>query len=162
MKKDGKELWQTEIPGTNTSDHSWGLRTGTGGDLVVKMPKCGKIIMAETSRTIEKDNEFGIPAGTYWVNTGWDPETGKRLASWVRLPLAGHVGVVDRSYDADTGRPQFEQRYDFPKTGGNAVGAKTEEWFRKIERTFDATGKLTKEDVFRYDESVTGRWRKVK
>ena len=151
-----------EIPGTKTGDYfSWGLWDNTGGDLVVKMPKCGKILIAETSRRVEQDNEFGIAAGTYWINTGFDPETGKRLASWVRLPQASHVAVVDRRYDPDTGHPQFEQRYDWPKTGGKAAGAKTDDWFRKIERTFDAAGKVTKEDVFRYDGSVEGRWAKV-
>jgi hypothetical protein len=164
VEKDGKELWRKEIPGTKTSDYfSWGLWDNTGGDLVVSMPKCGKILIAETGRKVEKDNEFGINAGKYWINTGFDPETGKRLASWVRLPQVSHVAVVDRRYNPKTGKPQFEQRYDFPQAGGKAVGAPKEEWYRKIERTFGAEGKVTKEEVFRYDQAAEAgkRWVKV-
>ena len=162
VEKDGKQLWHKEVPGTKASDYDkWGLVDDTGGTLVVTMPRCGKILLAETSRRVENDNEFGIAAGTYWIKTGFDPETGQRLASWVRLPQPSHVAVVDRRYDPATGHPQFEQRYAFLRSGGKAAGAKSDDWFRKIERTFDATGKVTKEDVFRYDGSVEGRWAKA-
>ena len=43
------------------------------------------------------------------------------------------VEVMNRAYDLDTGRPTRDERFDFLKTGGKAVGAKTEDWWRKIE-----------------------------
>jgi hypothetical protein len=50
------------------------------------------------------------------------------------------------------------------ETGGKAVGAKTENWFRRVYRTFDAaTGKITAEDVFRWGDAKSGDewWVKV-
>jgi hypothetical protein len=95
------------------------------------------------------------------VKTGFDPETGKRLAAWVRKPQHSHVALVNRAYDPRTGKPRLEQRFDFPQTSGKAVGAKTDDWYRKIERIFDAKGELAKEETFRYDQEQADRWVKV-
>lgn len=161
-QRDERVLWEHEIPGTKVDSYaSWGLSNSTGGELTVEMPKSGKLLMAETSARLEKDNEFQLAAGTYWVRTGFDPETGKRLAAWVRRPQHSHVGLVNRAYDPGTGKPKREQRFDFPQTGGKAVGSKTDAWYRKIERTFDATGELTKEETFRYDQEQADRWVKI-
>jgi hypothetical protein len=162
VERDERVLWEHEIPGTKVDSYtSWGLSHSTGGELAVAMPKGGKLLLAETDTRLEKDNEFQLAAGTYWVKTGFDPETGKRLAAWVRKPQHSHVPLVNRAYDPGTGKPRYEQRLDFPQTGGKAVGAKTDGWYRKIERTFDAEGKLTKEETFRYDQEQADRWVKL-
>ena len=159
-----KELWTQEIPGEPVKGYFvWGLWDNTGGELKVPMPKCGKILIAETKRRLGEGNEFGLETGAYHVNTGFDPETGKRLAAWVRTPQESHVGLVNRRYDPETGGLAFEQRFDFPKSGGKAAGAGKEDWYRKVERAFDADGKVTKEEVFRYDEGADydKRWVRV-
>jgi hypothetical protein len=165
VEKQGKTLWEKEFPGKPASDlYPYSLYQGTG-ELNLKMPKCGHILMAETSTRLEKDNEFGLPAGPYHVGTGFDPETGKRHGVWARpLPEGPNVPRVNREYDPDTDKPKREQRFDVPLTGGKAVGAKTEDWYRMIARTFDATGKVTKEETFRHDQDADPdkRWVKVK
>ena len=163
-ERDGKALWEKELPGKPTGPYAFGLSLSPGTDLEVPTPKCGQYLVAETATRLGKDNEFGLPAGPYWINTGFDPETGKKLAVWVRVPQESHVALVDRRYDPDTGKVQFEQRYDFLKAGGKAAGAKTEDWYRRTERTFDAAGKVTKEEVLRYDEDAEAgkRWVKVR
>jgi hypothetical protein len=158
-----KDLWEKELPGTPVSgSFDWGLWDNTGGELEVSMPKSGKILIAETSTRLDKGNEFGLAPGPYWVNTGFDTETGKRLAAWVRLPQVSQVELVDRRYDPASGKVQFELRYDFLQTGGKAAGAKAEEWYRKIQRTFDSSGRVTKEEVFRYDAAAEAGKRWVK
>jgi hypothetical protein len=161
-EKDAKVLWEVALPGEPTDPQFFGLYLSPGGELDVTMPKCEQILLAETDTRLEAGNEFGLPAGPYFVQGGFDPESGKLLARWVRKPQGPHVALVNRAYDPDTGKATFEQRFDFPTTGGKAAGAKAENWYRKIERTLGA-GKVTKEETFRYDESAEAgkRWVKV-
>jgi hypothetical protein len=163
-EKDGKVIWEKQLPGKPTEAYFYGLFQSTGGDLDVKMPKCGQILFTETDTKLEADNEFGLPAGRYYVNNGLDPETGKKHGTWVRVAQAGHIAVMNREYDPDTGKPTRDQRFDGIDTGGKALGAKTESWLRRTDRTFDPTGKVTKEEVFWYDASADAgkRWVKVK
>jgi hypothetical protein len=162
-ERDGKVLWEKALPG-KPLDYHFGLFQSTGGSFEVQMPKCGHILFTESDARLEKDNEFGLPAGSYYVNNGLDPQTGKRHGTWVRVAQGPSVEVMNRAYDLDTGKPTRDERFEFLKSGGKAVGAKTEEWWRKVERTFDASGEVTKEAVFRYDESAERekRWVKVK
>lgn len=164
VEKAGKTLWEKEFPGKPTDDlYPYSLCQSTG-ELDVQMPRCGQILMTETSTRLEKGNEFGLDSGPYCVSTGFDPETGKRHGVWVRpLPEGPGAPQVNREYDPNTDKPTREQRFDFPKTGGKAANAKAEDWYRKIERTFDATGKVTKEETFRYDGDAEAgkRWVKV-
>jgi hypothetical protein len=166
VEKQGKVLWEKEVPGTRTDGYfSWGLWDNTGTDFPARMPPCGKILIAETKSRLEKDNEFGLAAGTYHVNTGFDPESGKRYAAWVSLPQTSRVDLVHREYDPGTGRPKREERFDLVPSGGKAVGAKSEEWYRKTARRFDPdTGRVTAEEVFWYDQAAEPdrRWVKVK
>jgi hypothetical protein len=156
-------LWEAEFPGEPIDPQFFRLYLSPGGDLDVPEPKCGQYLLAETDTRLEAGNEFGLPIGPYFVQSGFDPETGKRLASWVRKPQGPHVALVNRAYDPNTGKATFEQRFDFLGTGGKAAGAKTENWYRKIERTLDATGKVTKEETFRHDqELLDNRWVMVK
>jgi hypothetical protein len=76
----------------------------------------------------------------------------------------GWQEVVDRKYDMSSEKIKREDRFDFPKTGGLKVGAKSDEWWRKSVREFDvATGKVSKEETFRYDDTQepAKRWVKV-
>ena len=152
-----------QLPGTKTGGGlDWGLYDHPGGDLPVPDTRSGKYLTAETSVRLEKGNEFDLEPGEYWISTGLDPETGKKFAVWVRLPQESNVQLVNRAYDMESGKMTLELRFDFLTTGGKAAGAKTEDWYRKIERAFDATGKVTKEETFRYDQTADPRWVKVK
>jgi hypothetical protein len=162
-EKDGKVVWEHALPGTKTGiAYDWSLVDGPGGDLPVPDTRSGKYLTIELSVRLEKGNEFGLDPGPYWVSTGFDPETGKKFAAWVRWPQESNVQLVNRAYDMDTGKVTLELRFAFLKTGGKAAGAKTEDWYRKIDRTFDATGKVTKEETFRHDQDADPRWVKVK
>ncbi|VTR99627.1 unnamed protein product [Gemmata massiliana] len=165
VEKDAKVLWEKEIPGTRVDAYaSWGLWGGLSA-FEVKMPACGVLLLAETHTRLGKDNEFGLEAGAYYINTGFDPETGMRRAICVRFPQGPSVTRMNREYDADTGLAVHEERYDTVLTGGKAVGAKTESWYRKITRTFAPAGKLAREDIFFYDADIAEsekRWVQVK
>ena len=163
-ERDGKVLWEKALPGKPLDDYHFGLFQGTGGTFKVPMPKGGHILFTESDARLGADNEFGLPEGPYYVNSGFDPETGKRHATWVRVAQGPSVAVMNRAYDLDTGKPTRDERFDRPKAGGKAAGAKTEEWWRKVERTYDAAGKVTREEAFWYDESAEHekRWVKVK
>jgi hypothetical protein len=163
-ERDGKVIWEKTLPGKPLDAYHFGLFQSTGGDFEVQMPKCGHILFTESDARLEKDNEFGLPAGPYYVNNGFDPQTGKRHGTWIRVAQGPSVEVMNRAYDLGTGKPARDERFEFLKSGGKAVGARAEEWWRKIERTFDASGEVTKEEVFRYDESAERekRWVKVK
>lgn len=163
-EQNGKVLWEHALTGKPLNDYNFGLFESTGGDFEVAMPKCGRILFTESDTKLGKDNEFGLPAGPYYVNHGFDPVSGTRHATWIRLAQGPSVEVMNRAYDLTSGKPSREVQYDMPKTGGIAVGAKAEEWWRKVERTYDAKGKVTKEEQFRYDESADRekRWVKVK
>jgi hypothetical protein len=165
VEKEGKVLWAKELPGTKVEGYfGLGLWESTGNTFPARLPPCGKILVAPTKTRLEDGNEFGLAAGTYHVNTGFDPETGMRYAAWVSLPQTSQVDLLHREYDPATGKAKREDRFDSLRSGGKAVGAKTEEWYRKISRTFDpATGKVTQEEVFRYDQAAEPdrRWVKV-
>jgi hypothetical protein len=166
VEKGGKLLWERVIPGKKIDGYfAWGLWDNTGNDFPSKMPPCGRLLITQTATDLERDNEFGVPAGTYYIRTGFDGETGKRYVAWVLRPQASEVRLVEREYEPDSGTPRREDRFDFLKAGGKKVGAKTEDWYRKLSRIFDPkTGKVTREDVYRYDPDAEAdrRWVNVK
>jgi hypothetical protein len=151
VEKGDEVLWETTIPGTPSKRaHAWGF--------------LGGVLVAETALTLDAGNEFDLPAGPYYLSTSFDPDTGKRLAASVTVLQDSHVVRVRREYDPETGRHFREERFDRPKSGGRAVGAKTDDWYRKVSRTFDPeTGKVTAEAVFRWDDTKSGdeRWVEV-
>lgn len=165
VEKAGKVLWEKELPGGPQDGYSsWGLWDNTGNSFPSTFPPCGKLLIAESKSKLDAGNEYGLAAGPYHVNTGFDPETGKRYAAWVSLPQVSSVELLHREYDPESGKPRREDRFDWPQTGGKAAGAKTENWYRKVSRLFDpATGKVTKEEVFRHDQDAEfdKRWVKV-
>ena len=166
VEKDGKVLWQKTVPGTMAHrSESWGLWTGGRDGFPAKMPACGKIMIAETAVPLESGNEFGLSADTYYVCTGYDPETGQRLAAWVSRYQQGQVDLVHREYDPKTGHPRRETCFETLDSGGLKAGAEAEKWWRKTVRTFDPdTGKATSEETFRYDGHADAehRWVKVR
>jgi hypothetical protein len=160
-ERDGKTLWEQKLDGAPSGGYGeWGLFRSFGGEIGAPLPKCGQVLFAETHTELPKGNEFDLPPGPYYVNRALDPETGKLHAITVRLPQGPSVVRAERDYDPATGKPTRENRYDSLKTGGPAAGAKTENWYRKITRTFDAAGAVTKEETFRYNDSAEAgkRW----
>jgi hypothetical protein len=117
----------------------------------------------ETSKTLESENEFGVPADKYYILAALDPETGQRVVNIVALQTNPGSPVLYRELDSKTDKPEREERYELLNSGGLKAGATTERWYRKLVRFYDrATGKVVKEEVFRYDEKVPdSHWTKV-
>jgi hypothetical protein len=164
VEKNGKLLWERFVPGKHVDKHlGWGLIESTGIDFPAKMPPCKRLLIAPSLVALEQDNDFGLPAGSYQVQIGFDPESGKRYSAWVIEPNAA-LDLIHRDYEPDTAKVTREDRFDVLKTGGKAAGARTEEWYRKTSRTFDTvTGKVAREEVFWYDDQAEfeNRWVKV-
>jgi len=162
-EKDGKVLWEHTLTGKPLNSYYFGLFESTGGSFEVAMPACGQILFTESDTKLDEGNEFGLPAGPYYINHGYDPTSGTRHGTWIRKAQAGSVEVLNRSYDLKTGKPAREVEFDFLQTGGITVGASTETWWRKRERDFDAKGHVTKEVTYRYDETQEpdNRWIRV-
>jgi hypothetical protein len=160
-ERDGKPLWEHKLDGAPTdASAAWGLYQSFGGEVRAPVPKCGQVLFAETHTELAKGNEFDLPPGAYYLNRAYDPETGKLHALTVRLPQGPSAVLVERDYDPATGKPTRENRYTFLETGGKAAGAKAESWYRKVRRTFDAAGKVAKEETFRYEDGAAPdtRW----
>jgi hypothetical protein len=104
-----------------------------------------------TSTKLAAGNSYGVPAGTYWLQSYLQLTTGKRL--WVQVQsFEVHFAWLTRAYDR-TGHPLWEHEQRYLERGGRAVGAAGEEWIKRIERTFDpATGKTILEETFRIDD----------
>lgn len=164
-ERDGKTLWEHKLDGAPTDAYAaWGLYRSFGGGVEAAMPKCEQVLFAETHIELAKGNEFEVTPGPYYLNRGYDPETGKVHSATVRLPQGPSVVRVERSYDPATGKPISDNRYALSETGGKAIGAKDDKWYGKVRRTYDAAGKVSKEETFRYDDGAAPdmRWVLVK
>lgn len=160
-----KVLWVAAIPGRPSKRYySWGFWSGGSGGFPAAVPEVGSVLVAETARPLAAGNEFDLPAGPYYVCTTFDPLTGRRLSACVTVHQDPHSIHVQREYHPKTGRLLREERFDWPNAGGKAVGAPNEDWYRKVARTFDPnSGKVTAEQVFRWDDTKSGdeRWVRV-
>ncbi len=163
VQKDGKTLWEKVIPGFRTGGpYSQGFWDNGYNGFPRTFPPCGKILIAESAQKLEAKNEFDIPAGTYHICTGFDPENGQRLAVWIALAQTAHVDVLHRDYNPKTGALKEEHRYSFPEKGGKDLGQKEERWWRRDVRFFDFAGRVIKEEVYWYDASRDNdRWVRI-
>jgi hypothetical protein len=161
VEKNGKVLWQKTIPGVCVGAGFW---KSSYEDFPAKIPPCGRLMNATTTLSLEEGNEFGLIAPQCTVGICYDAETGVRVAARAAGRPHGGLVTVFQEYDAKTGKTVHEDRQEGLETGGLKVGAKTEQWYRRMIRTFDpVTGKVTGEEVFRYDEQgrTGGPWVKV-
>ena len=161
--KAGKVLWEATLMGTPPTEEymTWGMWDNWTEGFPSKMPESGHVLIADTLRPLGAKNEFDLKAGKYGVGTAFDPETGKRVAAWVYPNPWPPDHILNRDYEPKTGQLRQEARFDWPETGGKTVGADTDKWYRKTVRTFDSTtGKVTKTQVFRYDDGqgAGARW----
>lgn len=149
VEKGDEVLWETVIPGTPAKRYySWDFWDGGSGGFPAEVPKVGSLLVAETAQTLAAGNEYDLPTGPYYLCSTFDPHSGKRLSTCVTLHQDPHVIKVQREYHAETSRLLREERFDWPATGGKAIGAKNDDWYRKMARTFDPkTGKVTTENV---------------
>jgi len=106
-----------------------------------------------TSTKLPATNDYGVPAGTYCLQSYRELTTGKQLAVQVSSYDPSDRSVI-RAYDR-TGHRLWEREQRFLESGGNAAGATSEAWLRRVERNYDpATGKVTLEETFRIDGST--------
>ena len=133
-------LWEKTLPGKPPRRTTSGCSRAPAATSRCRCPSAGTSSSPSRTSRLAKDNEFGLPAGPYYVNNGLDPVTGKRHGTWIRVAQGPSVEVMNRAYDLDTGKPTRDERFDYLKSGGKAAGAKTEEWWRKIERHLRRVG----------------------
>lgn len=154
VTREGKTLWEKEVPGKKAGSYmAWEIYPGGMYGIPAKLPRSGKILYAQSAVELKAGNEFRLPAKKYYVTTGYDPETGRRAATWVFRYQTGLTSELHVDYDPKSGRPIIRARWDSPKTGGLQVGATTKSWWRKTVTRFDAkTGRETGRDIFRYDK----------
>ena len=155
--KNAKPLWEKVLQGTK-ADRWIPWRFWPGGDALSVQPEdCPRItgvLRAETARRLEEGNEYGLPAGKYYVAYCFDADTGRRVSAQVSKFQQGRAEPRLVLYDLKTGNVRMERAFQWMPTGGIAAGAKKESWLRKIVRRYDPkTGKKVGEEVFRYDGS---------
>lgn len=155
--KDAKVLWEKVLRGAKSERYvAWYFWPG-GYVPSLKpedRPKITGLLRAETGRRLEDGNEYGLPAGKYYVAYCFDADTGRRITVAISKLQGPQVELLLRVYDLKTGKVRWERTSEWMLTGGLAVGAKKESWLRQIVRTYDLkTGRKAGEEVFRVDGS---------
>ena len=166
VTRNGKTLWEKDVPGKKTGNYmAWTLYAGRMYGIPATLPKCGNVLYAQSTVELDAKNEYKIPAKTYNVITGYDPQTGRRVATWVVRHQSGWVNELHVDYHPKTGKPITRARWDSPTTGGRAIGGKKEAWWRKTVTRYDPkTGRETGREIYRYDETKPSSkaWVKVR
>jgi hypothetical protein len=160
MERDGKLLWEAELPGTKFGsgplEGDWNILhrdNWSSGLRHAGENRSGRFLLAETSSRLEPANGYRLPAGKYRLTFALDADSGKTAAVWVSQPDRGPTStpLVIHYLDLKTGSVRREERYDLLETGGLAAGAKEERWFRKLVRIYaPGTSEPTAEQVFRW------------
>lgn len=166
VARNRKKLWEKDVRGKKSGSYmAWTLYAGGMYGIPKTLPKCGKVLYAQSAIELDEKNEYQLPAKKYYVLTGYDPETGRRAATWVLRFGTGWVNELHVDYHPQTGKPITRARWDSPTTGGLKVGARKDAWWRKTVTRYDQnTGRETGRDIFRYDERQPSgkRWVKVR
>jgi hypothetical protein len=160
VERDGKLLWEVDLPGEKQKGAEWRFlnRSQLPADFgYAKENPSGVFLFAETEHHLEAGNDHQLPAGKYRLRYALNADNGKTAAISI-----SRFGVSPESspslvqcFDPMTGKVRREERYDVLEKGGLAVGSKTEAWWRKTVRTYDAeTGKVVSEQVLRLSTST--------
>lgn len=162
MERDGKLLWEVDLPGEKYQDAyaEWRFlnRSQVPDDVeYAKDNPSGLFLFAETAHQLKDGNSYQLPAGKHRLRYALNADNGKTATIWVsrfdRSPAS--TPSVVQAFDPKTGRMRREERYDLLENGGLAAGAKEEQWLRKVVRTYDPkSGKLKAEEVFRGEGST--------
>jgi hypothetical protein len=159
MEQAGKTIWERDLPGEKYAgayEGEWRLLSRSqvpDESEYARNNPSGVFLFAETADDLEQGNSYRLPAGKHRLRYALNADTGEPAAVWVsNFDQSPHsTPAVVQTFDPKTGRLRREERFDFMKTGGLALGAKEESWLRKIVRTHDAqTGKLVKEETLRW------------
>lgn len=105
VEHEGKELWKKTIPGVMSTRYlCWHIDHHAPTNYPDLVQKSGVLLIAETLTTLPKGNEFGLPADKVYVQTIYDPDTGKRLSTHVCSSRLGRPTLQERKYDFKTGK----------------------------------------------------------
>jgi hypothetical protein len=160
MERDGKRLWEVDLPGERyrgTYFREWLFLnlSQLPGDLGYdKESRAGVFLYADTTSVLEEGNRYRLDAGKYKLRYALMADNGK-IASISMFRFEKSDASVNHYFDLKTEKLVREERYDWLEKGGLAVGATAEGWLRKVVRNFDAhTGKLHAEAIFYCVEST--------
>jgi hypothetical protein len=166
MEWDGKLLWDVSLPGEKFKgemfDGEWCLMhrdhwsSGLGH---ADKNRSGWFLLAETTNHLETKNTFQLPAEEHRLTYALEADSGKTAIIWVSIMRLGPTSTpsVVQYFDMKTGKVRREERHDLFHSGGLAVGASEERWYRKLVRTYDAnTSELKGEEVLRHANSPEG------
>lgn len=166
MERDGKLLWEVDLPGKKFSGQEfageWRLlhrEQWPSGLEHAAENQSGRYLLAEAASPLQPGNGYQLPAGNYRLTYALDADTGKTAAIWVSKDGVAPTATpsVVQYLDLETGKVRREERYILVEKGGLAVGANEERWLQQLVRTYDSkTGQLEGEDVFRWTESPEG------
>ena len=88
IEKEGKLLWQKTVPGKMSRRYS-ACGFGYADQGTTDISPRQQVFQVETAISLEAGNEFDVPAGSHYVSTAYDPETGDRLTVRVSEYQAG-------------------------------------------------------------------------
>ena len=116
VTKDEKVLWKKTVRGWMSSRSlSWTLDQYAKTNFPdVATTSCGKLLVVETQTHMAEENEYGLPTGTVYLRTAYDPETGKRLHDQVSRYQDQQVTLLTRTYSLTTGEVEKEIRAEVP------------------------------------------------
>lgn len=149
--KKRKKVWTINLPGQRAKK-----------DEYIEM-YLWKAVWAETIEELKTANRFQLHPKKYRILYMLEPTTGKTLSIRIAQPHLNPIAddkhlMFIQHFNAKTNKLIYEMRITDQKTGGQAVGAKTDHWVRKTTRNYDPnTGQLKTEKTFR----VTGKWELV-
>jgi hypothetical protein len=152
VTKGDKTLWEKTLPGLPSGrldawhvyekQHLYDLKE-------VDAPEDQRFLSVGTDVDLPQANEFDQPEGAYYANWRLDLGTGRVAVATVGASQFHSVYTLNR-YSLETGRLVFQSVNTPLPSGGKAVGADEEGWWRQVQRTYDPkTGEKTSEEVFR-------------
>lgn len=115
VRRAKKVLWEKPVGGEQGEREPYLFKWHGAKTLALQSPKCGKMLVIQTKRSLEKDNEYGLPAQKVVVRVTYDPATGAILCERLARP-GPDVMILRRDYDPKTGRVVAEKKgLGFPK-----------------------------------------------
>jgi hypothetical protein len=111
--------------------------------------RAGLILQIEVRAHLDSANVYGAPARTWIIDHMLQPDSGRLLASRLRMDSSSDAECFYERYDKQ-GRVVYQRIHDALPSGGKAVGSKSEAWVRRVERWLDPkTGRIKRTVVRR-------------
>ena len=159
--REKRPLWEKRLPGALThwlfEALSVSQTVALGNDLCPPGLFDGSsVLLTEVRSKLDSVNVYGVRPGSWRLQQLHDMQSGRLVATRVRVDQLPDVERVYQAYDSH-GRLIYERIQDSVPTGGSSVGADRESWLRRVERWLDArTGRETRLAVKRHASLASG------